>query len=119
RSVLDALCVGHDSRAVSHGPVTVHVPGDGEAVPRERDRRLDGLLPRDRAEPGQRLMEARHGARHRHRPVADVVDPTVEHVAVTVGGFADEDRVPLVFTDLRPGRGATLETRVTWERAAA
>jgi len=107
RRDLDPLGVRHDVRAIVHGPVAVDEAGDWESVASEGDRRLDRLLPRDRAESRQRLMQAGHRARYGDRLIANVVDPSLEHVAIAVGCLANEDRLPLVFA--RPGAGGAVE----------
>ena len=96
---LDSLGVRHDVRSVVGRPVTVHIARDWKALAGERDCGLDGLFPGDGAEPGQRLVEARDCSWHRDGLVPDVIDPAVEHIAVTVRGLADEDALPLVFAD--------------------
>ena len=106
RRDLDPLCVRHDVGAVIGRPVTVHVAADRESVPGDRDRGLDRLLPGDGAESVQRLVQARHRAGHADRLVPHIVDESLEHVAVTVRGLADEDRLPLVLANARPGGGS-------------
>ena len=49
--------------------------------------------------------------------VTDVVDPSLEHVAVTVGRLADEELLPLVLTRARACSGIELEESVTTLRA--
>ena len=109
---LDASRVRDHVGSVVRRPESVHVARDREAVARERDRGLDRLLPRDAAEPGQRLVQAGDGARDADRLVPDVVDPAVEHVSVTVRRFANEDRLPLVLAHERTGGAVELEQRI-------
>src|SRR5438093_639438 len=114
---LDPLLVGHGVRAIVHGPEAVHVTGDGKAVAGEGDRWLDRLLPRDRAEPGQRLMQAGHCARYGDGLIADVVDPSLAHVSVVIGCLADEDRLPLILACSRARGAVELEQGVAALRA--
>src|SRR5207245_1895027 len=114
---LDPLPVRHHVRAVIRRPVTVHITGDREAVARERDRGIDGLGPGDRAVARERLMQPRHRSGDADRLVADVIYPALEHVAVAVGGLADEKALPLVLAAARTGGGVELEQRVARLRA--
>ena len=57
-------------------------------------------------------MQAGHRAGHRDRLIANVIDPSVEDVAIAVGGFADEQGLPLVFARPRSGGGVKLEQRL-------
>ncbi len=98
RRGLDALAIRHHVRAVIRRPVAVHVAGDSKAVAGERDGRLDGLRPGDRAVPRQRLMQPRHRAGDAHRSVADVVHPAFEHVSIPIGGLAQKQALPLVLS---------------------
>ena len=98
RRDLDPLDVGHDIRSVVGRPVAMHESGDWETLPRERNRGLDRLLPRDRTEPRQRFVQPSHGARDRDRLISDVVDPTLEDVPITIGRLADEAPLPLVLS---------------------
>src|SRR2546421_12927650 len=86
---LDALGIGHHVGAVVRGPVPVHESADREPMARQRDRRLDGLLPRDGPKTSQRLVKAGDSPRNANGLVADIVDPAVEHVAVTIRSLAD------------------------------
>ena len=112
RRDLDPLGVGYDIRPVVHRPVAVDEAWHRESVASQGDRRLYGLLPRDRAKPRECLVQPGHRAGHGDRLIAHVVDPAIEHVAVAVGGLAEEDRLPLVLAGTRAGRAVELEQRV-------
>src|SRR5438309_7030310 len=95
----------------------MHVTGDREAIPRERDRGLDRLGPCDRAVTGERLVQSGHRSWHSDRLIADVVDPTLEHIAVAVSGLANEEALPLILAGTRTGGGVELEQRIARLRA--
>src|SRR5690242_1396129 len=62
-------------------------------------------------------MEAGHGSGYADRLVADVVDPAVENVAVSISRLADEDRLPLVLARSRARGRVELEQRIRALRA--